>query len=111
MTVSQNLTRNIAIFELINSIKSKSDREKILKVLSKSDSFNQALREVSFNIVNQSQQLDKFQKKKLRKFGRIIKRLSAAETPKKRKTIIQKGRGLPAALIPIAITLLNGLIS
>jgi len=111
MNFSGNLKSNTKLFKLLSTIKGKPLKAKLLKQLTSDDEFNQALREIAFNIVQQNRTLSKSQKRSLQPHAKKLSLLSLASSPKKRKRVIQTGRGLPLALIPIALTLINELAS
>ena len=99
------------LFEFLTTIKEKRLQNRLLKQLSLSDKFNQAVREIAYNLVQGKIKLNDQQKRTLRPFGRIINQLSHASSCKKRKSCVQKGRGLFPLLVPIALTVINELIN
>ena len=99
------------MFEFLSSIKARRTQLRFLNQLSESDQFNQAIREIAYNLVNGKISLTNQQKKTLRPFGRIIVQLANASNLKKRKVCVQKGRGLITLLIPAALAVLNELIN
>jgi len=109
--ISTNLKNFITLFEFLTTIKEKRLQLKLLKQLSTSDKFNQAVREIAFNLVNGKIKLTNSQKRTLRPFGKVIEQLSHASSCKKRQVSVQRGRGLFPLLIPIALTAINELIN
>ena len=109
--ISTNLKSFITLFDFLTTIKEKRVQHKILKKLSENDKFNQALREIAYNLVKGKIKLNDKQKRTLRPFGRIICALSGAKNCNKRKECVQKGRGVFPLLVPIALTVLNELLN
>ena len=110
---SKNLSDFITLFKFLSSIKETSLRLRIVKHLSTDDKFNQAIREVAFNIVRKNIPLSQKDKKLLKPFEKIILKLSKASSSKKRKQVVQKGKGviLGSVLVPLAISLINEFIN
>ena len=81
--------------------------------MSADDKFNRAIREVAYNIVRKNIPLSQKDKKLLLPYEKLILRLASAGNPNKRKQVVQKGKGviLSSVLIPLAISLINGLIN
>ena len=110
---SKNLNDFITLFKFLSSIKEPGLKLRIVKHLSTDDKFNRAIREVAFNIVRRNIPLSDKDKKLLKPFEKIIFKLASASTPKKRKQVVQKGKGviLGSVLVPLAISLINELIN
>ena len=110
---SKNLSEFITLFKFLSSIKETSLRLRIVKHLSTDDKFNRAIREIAYNIVRKNIPLNQKDKKLLLPFEKTILKLSRAGNPNKRKTVIQKGKGviLGSVLVPLAISLINKFIN
>jgi len=81
-------------------------RKKLIRWFSKNDNFNKAIREISYNIVRGNVPIAAIYKKKLRPYGKIIRKLAGASESKTRHRLVNQSGGY----LQIAVPLLLGLI-
>lgn len=110
--MSAQLKSVIQLLEFVASIKSSQLREQLLTEMSKRPEIYKALREIAYNIVNKNISLDAAHKKKLKAYKSTIVALSGKQKTrqKKQKLVVRSGGFLPI-LIPLVLSLLNGLQS
>ena len=104
--MSNNLRDNIIILKFIGDIKNKRLRRRIIYEIKK-PVYN-ALHEIATNLIHKNIKLSNLDVKKLKKYKKVILKLSSMKTPKK-KIIVQSGGMLPA-LIPLVISTLDSLV-
>lgn len=103
MKISNKLRNNINHLKILGEIKNKQLREKCLNDLSNKKEICDCLSEICFNIAKGNIQLGSREKKKLRKFQRLIFSF-AKKTKSHQKNIKQTGGFLPY-LLPIISSL------
>lgn len=109
--MSINLQNCLKELDLIAKIKKPSVTKQVLSDVCDNECIYKALKEIAVNIVNRKVKLSYQQKKDLKRFGIIIKKLSSDQSSKlnRRKLVVQSGGALPI-LIPAVIALLTNLI-
>lgn len=105
--MSQNLINTIKHLEVIASIKNPRTRNNVLREFSDRLAIYNAIREIAVNTIKTNVPLTPTQKRKLRRYKKVIVELSKPTKTKKRKQelIIQSGGAL-ATLVPIIVSLL-----
>jgi len=101
----------IEALELIAKIKNAKTRNAVLKDFSANMKIYEALREIARNVIKRNVPLNSSQKKKLRRYKKVIISLSNSKNSKrkKRKLVEQSGGFLPI-LIPIITGILGEVI-
>jgi len=98
------------LFEFLSTIKEKRLQFKFIKKLSESDKFNQAFREIVFNICKQKIKLTPRQQKILKPFYRQLNELVQANNQHKRRHCVQRGSGAFLAAVPLALSVIYDLL-
>ena len=109
--MSDNLQRTIHILKLISEVKNTKTRNALLKDFSSNTKLRKALREIASNVVKRNIPLSQADKKRLRKFEKVIYDLSRYKSNKKTKELFCQSGGFLPYLIPIVLSLLPKLIN
>lgn len=107
---SKNLKKSLPIVGAFGSLKETKKRLSLLKHFDESK-LSRAIREMSYNVLHGNIKLTDEQKKKLRRYRKILRELADPKTKKSkfRKLVTQKGSGIP--LIPLLVPIVSAALS
>lgn len=107
--MSQNLLKNFSKLEIISQLKNLKTRKLLLAEFSEDDSFCKAIREIVRNTINKNIKLQDKDKKKLKKYKKVILALARKRKSKKSTKALmqQSGTGI---FLPIVIPLVASII-
>lgn len=106
--MSKNLLSTIGHLEVIASIKSTKTRNRVLNDFADNLKVYEAIREIAVNTIKRRVPLTETQKKKLRRYKKVLLSLAKTKNSKitKKKLVRQSG-----GFLPLLIPIVSGLIS
>lgn len=106
--MSNNLKKNFKLLKGLSQIKDDSARSEAMKHFCSKECFRKALHEIAINVTHKDFPMSPTQKRRLRKYKRIIAPVTRKTAA--RKHYVQIGKGLPF-LIPLISSLLAPLVT
>jgi ribosomal protein L19 len=112
--MSDNLQKQMPKLEIISQLKSLKARKLVLAEFSNDDQFCKAIREIVRNTINKNVKLSEQEKKRLRKYKKVIVALGNKRKDKKKtKALLQQtGTGIFLPIVvPLVATVIKELLS
>ena len=109
--MSDNLQQMINVLKLISEVRNNKTRNDLLRDFSGNVNLRKALKEIAVNVVRRKIPLNEIDKKRLRKFKKIIYDLSKTKSDRKGKQLFRQSGGFLSAILPLVLSLLPTIIN
>jgi len=107
--MSDNLKKVIQTLYMVAKVRGKKKPEALLRRMSKDPNIYLALQEIAYKTLNKNIKLTLSHHKRLRGYKRLLEELANGIKAKyKKRAVVQSGGFLPV-LIPLVLSILNGL--
>lgn len=111
--ISENLKKWLSLFDVLQKVKNRNLRERLLHNFSSDASLFDALREIIINIRDNNIDLKEDEKRKLIQHREVLRRLlkRSYKSPSVRKKIVNQSGGFLNILLPIVTSVITEIIS
>ncbi len=113
--MSDNLKKVIQTLYMVAKVRGKKKREALLRGMSKDPNIYLALQEIqptslqAYNTLNKNIKLTEAHHKRLRGYKRLLEELANGIKAKYKKRVVVQSGGFLPVLIPLVLSILNGL--